>query len=240
VTKSPVELRIARRYGCASGRLAHPWSCRPGSRLVRLRPVVSDRGARRQSRPGPRRPPGPRASISQTSRPRRRPTTAHQREPHPADQTARQARRTRARLIDLVADSQLLYEEAPDETRCHLNQTFHRRICVDEEHGAKVVRDELKPPVGEIPRATWVYQRQREFTLGGRSTRPVPSPVHAHAGEAAGDERASHAAALLMRPSHPCSPTYARSVSRVSVSWRWRWCLSSGHRSQLSRDIVHT
>ena len=82
--------------------------------------------------------------------------------------------------LDMAADAVQLYREAPDDTRRLLNQSFfHRFYLNDDGHHPSVTRDVLKPPYDEITEAAWVYQRQKQLTLGNRSggKQPIPAGI---------------------------------------------------------------
>ena len=73
--------------------------------------------------------------------------------------------------LALVANPVRLYQDAPDDIRRQLNQTFYRSLYLDDTTRVTVSDDVLKPPFDEIHHANRVYDRQKELAVGGRSNK---------------------------------------------------------------------
>jgi site-specific DNA recombinase len=72
--------------------------------------------------------------------------------------------------LALIGDPARLYEQAPDDVRRHLNQTFYQKFFVDDDLTISVTRDVLNPPFDEIHEAARVYERQALALRNGAVT----------------------------------------------------------------------
>jgi hypothetical protein len=68
--------------------------------------------------------------------------------------------------VQLMTNPVQLYQQAADETRRQLNETFYRRLYLDDVPPmVRVIRDELIAPFDEIR----VYQQQKAIAVGKRA-----------------------------------------------------------------------